>query len=137
MAKIKLPFINATTDTSSLVIVKAELILPIDYSDVTLSTYKEPSKLLLVAYNSSGTYEFVPDYFLGDAYFGGTYNETDHTYRFNISRYVQQLHDQTRTDYGLALFVADNRVSANRIILKNQSSNLSDGMRLSITYLQP
>jgi thiamine pyrophosphokinase len=90
---------------------------------------------LLVAYNAEGKYEFVPDYFVGDAYFGGYYNESDKTYRFNISRYIQQLADQSRTDYGLALIIADNRASANRIILKSPTH--TNGMKLSITYLKP
>ncbi len=137
MAKIKFPHVSNFKDSVNLAIVKAELIIPVDNSDLTISTFKQPSKLLLVAYNSEGKYEFVPDYFVGDAYFGGYYNESDKTYRFNISRYIQQLVDKTRTDYGLALIVADNRVSANRIIIKNQSPTHTNGMKLSITYLKP
>ena len=135
MAKIKFPYISSYKDSTTLVIVKAELIIPVDYTDITITTFKQPVKLLLVAFNSEGKYEFVPDYFLGDTYFGGTYDESNHTYRFNISRYVQQLFDNSRVDYGLGLFVSDNRVSANRVILRSPSH--SDKMKLSITYLKP
>ncbi len=135
MAKIKIPYLSTLKDSATIAIVKAELIIPVeDFYDVTM--YKTPAKLLLVSYNSSGTYDFLLDYFLGSSYFGGTYNESDKTYRFNISRYAQQLVDQTRTDFGLALFVSDNRVSANRLILKGPKC-VNNGMRLSITYLKP
>lgn len=135
MAKIKFPYVSEFKDSVNLAVVKAELIIPLDNSDLTVSTFKQPAKLLLVAYNSSGSYEFVPDYFLGENYFGGIFNETDKTYRFNISRYIQQLMDKTRTDYGLGLIVADNRVSANRIVIKSPSH--TNGMKLSVTYLKP
>ncbi len=135
MAKIKIPYLSTLKDSATIAIVKAELIIPVEnYFDATM--YKTPAKLLLVSYNSSGTYDFLLDYFVGSSYFGGSYNESDKTYRFNISRYAQQLVDQTRTDFGLALFVSDNRVSANRLIVKGPKC-VNNGMRLSITYLKP
>jgi len=134
MAKIKIPYLSNLKDSSTIAIVKAELIIPVDNYDAY--TLKTPAKLLLVCYNSSATYEFLTDYYVGTAYFGGTYYESDKTYRFNISRYVQQLVDKTRTDYGLAIFVSDNRVSANRVIIRGPKCK-NNGMKLSITYLKP
>lgn len=136
MAKIKFPNISGIKDSiPTPVIIKAELIIPTDNSDLTAEAYKTPSKLLLVSYNSLGKYEFVPDYYLGNAYFGGDYYSTDHSYHFNISRYIQELMDKTRTDYGLGLIVNENRVSANRVILKSPLH--TNGMKLIITYLKP
>lgn len=138
MAKIKFPNITGLKDsitTPNPVIIKAELIIPTDNSDLTAETFKTPSKLLLVSFNSLGKYEFVPDYYLGDAYFGGYYYSSDHSYHFNISRYIQELMDKTRTDYGLGLIVNENRVSANRVILKSPLH--TNGMKLIITYLKP
>jgi len=86
-------------------------------------------------YNSSGTYAFLPDYSVGSSYFGGNVNSAYTEYRFNISRYIQQIAYKQREDYGIALFVADNRISANRLIVKGPKC--SNGMRLSITYLKP
>ena len=138
MAKIKFPNISSLKDSISTptpVIIKAELIIPVDNSDLTAEIYKTPTKLLLVSINSSGKYEFVPDYYLGNAYFGGDYYSTDHSYHFNISRYIQELMDKTRTDYGLGLIVNENRVSANRVILKSPLH--TNGMKLLVTYLKP
>ncbi|MBI5539532.1 MAG: DUF4270 domain-containing protein [Bacteroidia bacterium] len=135
MAKIRLPYLSTLKDSATIAIVKAELIIPVEDYDATL--YKTPANLILVSYNSSGKYEFLPDYWVGgNSYFGGTYNSSDKTYRFNISRYAQQLVDETRIDYGLALFVGDNRVSANRLILRGPKC-VNNGMKLSITYLKP
>ncbi|PIY06515.1 MAG: hypothetical protein COZ21_02745, partial [Bacteroidetes bacterium CG_4_10_14_3_um_filter_31_20] len=134
MSKIKIPYLASLKNDSTIAIVRAELIIPVDNYDATF--YKTPTKLLLVSYNSSGTYSFLPDYLVNSSYFGGTYYSGDNTYRFNISRYVQQLVDNSITNYGLALFVNDNRVSANRVILRGPKCK-NNGMRLSITYLKP
>jgi len=133
--KIKFPFISNFYQQSLLAFVRAELIIPIKTDDATSSLFKVPQKLLLVMYNSSGTYEFMPDYSVGSSYFGGDVNTEYTEYRFNISRYIQQLAYKEREDYGIALFVADNRISANRLIIKGPKC--SKGMRLSITYLKP
>lgn len=134
MSKIKMPYLSSLKNDSSIAIVKAELIIPVNNYDATF--YKTPTKLLLVGYNSSGSYEFLPDYLVNSSYFGGAFYASDSTYRFNISRYVQQLVDNSRTDYGMALFVNENRVSANRVILRGPKCK-NNGMRLSITYLKP
>lgn len=134
VVKIKFPYLNKIKKDSTLAIVNAQLIIPVD--DYDQATYKTPTKLLLVAYNSSGAYSFLPDYMVNSGYFDGNYYASDKTYRFNISRYVQELIDNSITDYGLALFVYDNRTSANRVILRGPKC-ISNKMRLSITYLKP
>ena len=133
--KIKFPYISNFYQQPLLALVKAELIIPIKTDDATSSLFKVPQKLLLVMYNSSGTYSFLPDYSVGSSYFGGNVNSAYTEYRFNISRYIQQIAYKQREDYGIALFVADNRISANRLIVKGPKC--SNGMRLSITYLKP
>lgn len=134
-AKITFPYISNFTNFPLLAFVRAELIVPIKTDDASSSIYKAPSKLLLVAYNNNGEYEFLPDYFVGTDYFGGNVNNEYTEYRFNISRYIQQLAYKQRSDFGIALFVADNRISANRVIIKGPKC--TNGMRLSITYLKP
>lgn len=133
MSKINIPYLSNLKKDSTIAIVRAELIIPVDNYDATF--YKTPTKLLLVSYNSSGTYSFLPDYMVNSSYFGGTYYSSDNTYRFNISRYAQQLVDSSVNNYGLALFVNDNRVSANRLIIRGPKCK-NNGMRLSITYLK-
>ncbi len=132
--KITFPHIKHFSSASLLGFVKAELIIPV-YVDAAATTYKAPSKLSLVALNASGKYEFLPDYNVNSAYFGGSINSTYTEYRFNLSRYIQQLAYGQRQDFGIILFASDNRVSANRVIIKGP--NFQNGMRLSITYLKP
>lgn len=134
-AKITFPNITNFAQMPLLAFVRAELIIPIKTDDATATLLKAPAKLLLVAYNSSGTYEFLPDFSVGTDYFGGNANTGYTEYRFNISRYIQQLAYNQRQDFGIALFVADNRISANRVIIKGPKC--VNGMRLSITYLKP
>lgn len=131
--KIKFPFIKQFAQQPQKAFVKAELIIPFYENDNTESMYKKPTKLLLVAYNKDGQYEFLPDYYVGSSYFGGEYNSQTKEYRFNITRYIQRLAYQNVSDYGLALFVADNRISANRVIVKGPGC--IKGMRLAVTYL--
>lgn len=132
-ARIKFPFVSNLKDSSAIAIVKAELIIPVNVYDNTTEVFPRPSRLLLVSLNSDGNYGFVPDYFLGDYYFGGSFHEGTQTYRFNISRYIQQLVDKSVTDYGLVLLVSENRVSARRVVIRGPGS----GLKLSITYLKP
>lgn len=133
-AKITFPYITNFANLPLLALVRAELIIPVK-TDASASLYKAPEKLLLVAYNSDGAYEFLPDYSVGTDYFGGSANSEYTEYRFNISRYIQQLAYKQRSDFGIALFVSDNRISANRVIIKGPQC--VNGMRLSITYLKP
>lgn len=133
-AKITFPYITQFAQLPLKAFVRAELIIPIKTDDATATLLKAPQKLLLVAYNSNGTYEFLPDFSVSSDYFGGKINDGYTEYRFNISRYIQQLAYNQRKDFGIALFVADNRISANRVIIKGPQC--VNGMRLSITYLK-
>ncbi|MCX7861519.1 MAG: DUF4270 domain-containing protein [Bacteroidales bacterium] len=132
--KIKFPYIKEYAKQNLLAFVKAELIIPV-HNDAFSNTYKAPLKLLLAALKSDGTYEFLPDYFVNTTYFGGQGNSGLTEYRFNISRYLQQLAYTNKQDFGIVLFVSDNRVSANRVIIKGPTAQ--NKMRVSLTYLKP
>lgn len=132
--KITFPYIKDFAKNALLGFVKAELIIPVQ-NDPVSDKYKAPAKLLLAALNANGTYEFLPDYYVNSDYFGGNANSTYTEYRFNISRYIQQLAYTNRKDFGIILFTSDNRVSANRVIIKGPRCH--KGMRISITYLKP
>lgn len=132
---IKFPFIKQFQNLIPFAIVKADLIIPI-YEDNDANIYKSPSKLLLVAKNASGSYDLLPDYNVSSSYFNGNKDNTKMEYRFNISRYLQQLASGQREDYGLLLMVSDNRVSAHRVIVKNSNSKLKP-LKLVITYIKP
>lgn len=132
--RLYLPGLQTYRDSGTIVISKAELVIPVN--DVyTTSNYPSPAKMLNVAFNDDKTYSFLPDYLSGEAYFGGTYNSSRKEYRFNIGRYVQQLIDGKREDLGIALLSGDNRVSAYRTVIKN--TGIPEGIRLEMYYFKP
>jgi len=120
---------------SGIAVNKAELILPVD-EDLTADAFLRPSALRVYYAQSDGTNDFIDDILLGADYHGGFYHETEGVYTFNITRHIQNLlhPDSTKqkTNNGLFLTVDADRVTANRLILKN--GNPADGIRLKIVY---
>ena len=132
--KIFFPFIKNFSNKDLLSFVKVELIIPVEVDNYSY-IYKAPVKLLLSALNSDGKYEFLPDYYVNSDYFGGKANSSYTEYRFNISRYLQQIAFTGRKDYGIVLFAHENRVTANRVAIKGPKCK--NGMRVVVTYLKP
>ena len=116
--KLEMPFLKkwSTSDSSLVVINKAEIVIKVDES--TTSLFKPSNKLILVALDADGNNVFLPDQFEGDDYFGGVYNATTKEYKFNIARYVQQVINKQTTDYGFYLMCAGASVVANRTVIK-------------------
>lgn len=132
--KIHFPHIKEFAKNGLLAFVKAELIIPV-YVDNDANKYKAPGKLLLAALKSDGKYDFLPDYNANPNYFGGSSNSNYTEYRFNIARFLQELAFTNRQDFGIVLFVSENRVSSNRVIIKSPKAH--NGLRVSVTYLKP
>lgn len=129
-AKIKFPFISNWLDSCAISINKAELVIKVENN--TTDVYAPPSKLLLTEIiDDEGGIALLDDQFVSEDYFDGNYDSESKTYKFNIARYIQQLIDG-KEDFGLYLFPADNRVSANRAVLT--SGKHSNKMKLLITY---
>lgn len=114
---------------------KAELIMPVA-DDLTVDPFLRPGALRVFYAKEDGTNEFIDDILVGTDYHGGFFDEETQTYRFNVTLHVQNLlhPDTTRQieNNGLFLNINDERVIANRIILKN--GHPENGMRLAITY---
>ncbi len=122
---------NIVADGQKKIINQAELVIPAvegSYIDDGIA-----EKLIIVAADSSGLGIFIPDLFLDSDYFGGTYDETENTYTFNITRHIHQLVNNNRTDYGMILLVSGSAVNAQRVIIKKQVNNL-EGIKLNLTY---
>jgi len=73
------------------------------------------------------------DYFENAAYFGGTYNASNKTYTFNISRHIQDLINNNTVDYGMYLIATGSSIQANRSVL-NSFKHPSNKIKLNITY---
>lgn len=111
---------------------EAKLTLPL--ADIT-QFYDAPVRLALVEKMEDGSYDFLPDQYEGEDYFGGDYKSG--RYMFRITRYIQNLiKDSTYVNRGLYLFVNSESVNPESVILSGfqPSSDTTARMKLEIIY---
>lgn len=134
--KIEMPYIlNWSNDKGPAGINKAELVIKIN-TDATyeLGTFAAPEKLMLYGINDDGTDFILPDLFeTRPNYFGGVYNATTQEYRFNISRYIQQLLIGERKNNGMYLLAFNGAIHANRLVIGGGGNGSAYQMKLNIT----
>ena len=86
--KIDIPYLSLLKQQGTLAISKAELIFTVDdNSDVE---YEVSERLFLVASDKSGAMISTPDQSNWSIYFGEKYDESNKSYTFDVTRYVQQ-----------------------------------------------
>lgn len=136
--QLRMPFLKNFAKTGKIAINSAVLTVTNAETDTTL---QPPVKLTLVVVDSVGHIGFLPDESEGSAYFGGSYNTSARTYKFRITRHLQQILDGTVKNYDFYLLANDPTVNVlvpNRVILagtKPQLPGLSgDHMRLEVIY---
>jgi hypothetical protein len=83
--------------------------------------------------------DYLPsDVAFSQVYYGGTYNKTDQTYRFNIAKHMLEALNAKRLDkkkfrnYGFYLSTAFRSSEYRRIVLKGATSKT--GIKLDIVY---
>lgn len=134
--KVKLffPYIKNFVTNNQVAINKAELIMNVN--DLGLSTIPlvPAARMALVKNNANGINTFVLDQFEGDTHFGGIYNSTTKQYKFNITRYIQGILNNTITNEGLYLMVSGAAIYTNRVILKGTDINNPGRFKLKLTY---
>jgi len=133
--KVQFPYIKDFILHNNIAISNAELVMVVDNNDLTISDYSPPLKLLVVRELNNGAIAFLPDYYEGESFYGGNYNETKKEYRFRITKYIQGLINGTyNDDKSLNIIVSGSSIKSNRVVLKgfNRMSNKS---RLIITYI--
>jgi uncharacterized protein DUF4270 len=127
--KIGFPFLNDLVKSGNISINKAELVITID--NTTTSTYSAHSSLFLVGIDSGGSGYFLPDAITSASNFGGA--QTNGTYTFLITRYIQQILTGARKDYGLFLVASGASANANRTVIGG-SGNSSIPLKLKLSY---
>lgn len=132
--KITLPYIKNLKSIDNIIINKAELVFTVNES--LNNTTPEVQNTSLTGIDQSGTAIFLADNFEGSDYFGGSLDESNFTYTFNIARHIQQLLNSEEEDYGLYLIPNGSAVSANRSII-NSAKHPSSPLKLKITYSKP
>ncbi len=133
--KITIPYLNSFIDSGSILINKAELDITIQSGST--AGYLPPSRIFLVAINSAGVSFTLADYnnFEGLADFGGYYNSTYNTYRFNIGRHLQHILNGKISNFGFYLIIRQPTASieANRVVIAS-GKNQSYPMKLHLYY---
>lgn len=135
-AHIQLPDIqNQIVLPEKACINQAILVFPVEISEDDADIYPPPEGIRLYEKNDEGDIEYLREYYYvtqqGTEYLAEQFDEDNKEYRFNITRYVQDLVDGTKENYGLELQVKNSKTTANRAIMKNGNDR---SIELHITY---
>lgn len=128
---IKFPNFKKNNENQNRSINKAELILPA--ANGSHAKFGFANSLIVASKNDAGELQFIPDFFEGTSYFGGTYESSTQSYKFNITRYIQGLINGTENENGLILLVSGSAIKAERMVLFG-SENPSNKVRLNLYY---
>ena len=113
--KIMFPDIKTMFDTTNIIINRAQLCVTIkegtESDDLPSPTAMSMTKIL-----DDGKFDFLEDYKSNSKYFGGTLNETDKSYTFNIPLHLQGL-QLGENDNGIYMVANNNRIVPYRAVL--------------------
>jgi len=127
-----IPELKGNKDTTRLTINKAELIFKLDTIISEPRIYKQAEQLVFSVIDSLGKTYLPSDHTFSPTYYGGTYNSSDNTYRFNIAQHIQDVIKKKKKNYGFYLETAYKNSTSRRVVLKGASSKT--GIKLEITY---
>jgi len=130
--KIEFPYLDKWENKDKIVINDAQLILG---NSSTSAVFKNPSYISLHEVGENGT---TSPYSIVDAnedasYFDGSYNSSSNSYRFRLTRYIQQLLLGKVRNNGLHLIIPNSAIVGTRLVLNGTSSPQSD-LKLYIRY---
>lgn len=129
-AKIHFPNLTDFIDSGKVVVNKAELVLPIQYS--TFDNFTPSDFLFLTRVDENGDVSFLPD--VNESNHGGQLDLETNSYTFNITRYVNNVFSGDYQNDGLTLVVGGSGITANRVILNGMNSLNKDKPKLVLTY---
>lgn len=127
---VRFPGLMSYAERGSL-LSKAELVVPV--RGTYYPYYTPPAQVFIFRRSATGADLFLPDQLDGIAGIGGQFSSTDQEYRFNITRYIQQVLNGSIPDNGLELVPGSSGVSANRVILCGPD-HPQQPMRLQLTF---
>ena len=122
-----------TLEEGYVVINEAKLILPVAEWSVD-SVFTVPSTLVLLGYNADSSTYLLPDYYEGNAYFGGSYNSTTKAVTFRVSEYMQSMIMKEKDNVGLSLGINGASYNAQRMLINGPQATEEQKMRLEVTY---
>ena len=136
--KILIPNLENWSDSTDLAINKAELIFKVDAVLSDTTKFIPAEQLVLTAIDSVGSDYLPSDVAFSQLYYGGTYNRSDQTYRFNIAKHMLEALNAKKADkkkyknYGFYLSTAFRSSTYRRVVLKGATSKT--GIKLDIVY---
>lgn len=140
--KILIPNLDNWADSTDLAINKAELIFKIDATLSDTAKFVPADLLQLTVIDSLGQEYYPSDLAFSQVYYGGYYNKSDLTYRFNIAKHMLQVlkaiqnpEDKAYKQYrnlGFYLATTDRNSEYRRMVLKGATSKA--GIKLDIVY---
>lgn len=137
-SKIYIPTLNNWKDSTDAAINKAELVFQIETALSDSATLPPPQKLILSLIGENGeilddkgNLIFPSDVTFSEAYYGGTYNKTEGTYRFNLAKHLQEI-IKGKVNYGFYLTTDNKNAIFRRVVLKGATSKV--GIGFDITY---
>ncbi|NJO70344.1 MAG: DUF4270 domain-containing protein [Bacteroidetes bacterium] len=89
--KFRIPNLSKWADLAPVSINKAELIIPVDQTQLNNTVGKNiPPKLNLLAVSEEGKIQNI-EYGFGQTFLGGVYNKEKKVYIFNLAKHLQQI----------------------------------------------
>jgi len=132
-AILKFPHISKWAQLGNVAINEAKLVLPGISDD---EFFDPPNHMFLLEIGDDGIGMPLPDQDEGELYFDGSYNESNNSYEFRITRYIQSLiSDSTRSNNGLYLFLFGGSVHPERFIFKGNQIEADTNRRLKLELL--
>ena len=131
-AKIDFPHLDQMPD--SVVINKAELVLPYDY--FTSDPYSPQDKLYLLRMDSTGQTFFTEDFSEGEILHGGVRDNANKEFRFNIAKYVNNVLTGLVPNNGLFLISTSSMITSNRVVINGSTSANKNKLKFILTYTE-
>jgi hypothetical protein len=130
--RVHFPHIEKLAELSRITINQAKLIIPVDeeFSD---EEFYSARRLFLLQISENDELVALRDYQIGQAYFGGVYDETLKQYEFNITQHLQEVLSGQLENSELVLIVSGSAENAQRVVLKGPGRT-QNPMKLKITY---
>jgi hypothetical protein len=119
--KLDFPFIRNLEQFDGISLGRAELIIPV--RDSESSRYPKQDQLFLRSLNADGNLVVLPDEVTFNFDIGGAYNSIEGYYKFNITRYIQELINGDRPQNGLTVVSNNGSISNRRVVLNGPSKS--------------
>jgi len=136
--KVKFPNLLNFAKPHPVAVNKAELVVHVDQPSLIFSgnNYAPPANLILFGINDDGSLYLLPDMIQIPYYYNGAYDDVNHEYRLNISRYIQQVLTGKLHNNGLYLTLphVSGATTANRAVIGGGVQGSTNQMKLEITF---